>query len=189
MRKKRIHAVIGIILIAAFVSGCSGKKQLTDPKHPLSLTVWHYYNGSQQEAFQDLVDEFNDTVGKEKGIHVQCMSKGTVGELETAVQDAIEEKVGAEEVPDMFSAYADTAYLIEQQGKLANISQYITEEELSEYVDSYIEEGYISEDGGLRIFPVAKSTEILMINKTDWETFADATGASIEDFSTIEGIV
>lgn len=188
MRKKRVHVVIGIMLITAFVGGCDGKKQLTDPKHPLSLTVWHYYNGSQQEAFQDLVDEFNDTEGKEKGIHVTCMSKGTVGELETAVWDSMEGKVGADEVPDMFSAYADTAYLIGQQGKLANISQYITEEELSEYVDSYIEEGYIAEDRGLRIFPVAKSTEVLMINKTDWDTFADATGASIDDFSTMEGV-
>lgn len=188
MRKKHISAVMGIILIISFVSGC-GKRQLTDPKHPVSLTVWHYYNGSQQEAFQGLVDEFNNTVGKEKGIHVQCMSKGTVGELETAVQDAMDGKVGADEVPDMFSAYADTAYLIEKQGKLANISAYITEEELLEYEPSYINEGYIAEDGGLRIFPVAKSTEILMINKTDWDIFSDETGASLEDFSTPEGIV
>ena len=123
------------------------------------------------------------------GIHVQCMSKGSVSELEQAVQDSLEGKVGADEVPDMFSAYADTAYLIEQQGKLANISDYVTEKELAEYVDSYIREGYIAEDGGLRIFPVAKSTEVLMINQTDWQTFADETGASIDGFSTLEGIV
>ena len=155
----------------------------------MSLTVWHYYNGSQQEAFQGLVEEFNNTVGKDMGIHVQCMSKGSVSELEQAVQDSLEGKVGADEVPDMFSAYADTAYLIEQQGKLANISDYVTEKELAEYVDSYIREGYIAEDGGLRIFPVAKSTEVLMINQTDWQTFADETGASIDGFSTLEGIV
>ena len=28
----------------------------------------------------------------------------------------------------------------------------------------------------LYLFPVAKSTEIMMINKTDWELFAEATG-------------
>ncbi len=187
MRKKHISMALGIVLTASFFSGCSGK--LTDPRHPLSLTVWHYYNGSQQEAFQGLVEEFNNTVGKDMGIHVQCMSKGSVSELEQAVQDSLEGKVGADEVPDMFSAYADTAYLIEQQGKLANISDYVTEKELAEYVDSYIREGYIAEDGGLRIFPVAKSTEVLMINQTDWQTFADETGASIDGFSTLEGIV
>ncbi|MDE6905970.1 MAG: extracellular solute-binding protein [Lachnospiraceae bacterium] len=187
MRKKHISAIVGIAVAASFFSGCS--ERLTDPRHPVSLTVWHYYNGSQQEAFQGLVEEFNDTAGKEMGIHVQSMSKGSVGELEQAVQDSMEGKVGADEVPDMFSAYADTAYLIEQQGKLANISDYITEEEIGEYVDSYIKEGYIAQDGGLRIFPVAKSTEILMINQTDWDVFAEETGASPDGFSTLEGIV
>ena len=36
----------------------------------------------------------------------------------------------------------------------------MTEEELSEYVDAYIEEGRIGEDNSLKIFPVAKSTEV-----------------------------
>ena len=40
----------------------------------------------------------------------------------------------------------------------------------------------------LRIFPTAKSTEIMMINKTDWEPFAEATGVSLEDLETIEGV-
>ena len=55
-------------------------------------------------------------------------------------------------------------------------------------MDSYIEEGRIAADGSLRIFPTAKSTEIMMINKTDWDKFADATGASLEDLATMEGI-
>ncbi len=190
MKKKGICIIVGVAVMSFVIGGCGKKqKQLTDPKNPVTLTVWHYYNGSQQEAFRSLVEEFNDTVGREKGIYVKCTSKGTVGELEEAVQDSLEKKVGAEKMPDMFSAYADTAYMIEQQGGLANISQYITEDELSEYVDSYVEEGYIAEDGGLRIFPVAKSTEILMMNKTDWEAFAGDTGASQEELSTIEGIV
>lgn len=186
MRKRHISITVGVFLTAFFISGCSGK--LTDPKHPVKLTVWHYYNGSQQESFQKLVEEFNDTTGKKEGIYVKCMSKGTVGELEQAVKDSMEGKVGADEVPDMFSAYADTAYMIEQQGKLANISEYVTDKELAEYVDSYIKEGYIAKDGGLRIFPVAKSTEVLMINKTDWDIFAEETGASSHGFSTLEGI-
>lgn len=187
MRKKHISITVGVLFTALFIGACTRK--LTDPRHPVSLTVWHYYNGSQQESFQKLVEEFNETAGKEEGIYVKCMSKGTVGELEQAVKDSMEEKVGADEMPDMFSAYADTAYVIEQQGKLANISEYITDKELEEYTDSYIKEGYIAGDGGLRIFPVAKSTEVLMINKTDWEIFAQETGVSADGFSTLEGIV
>lgn len=174
--------------LAVILTGC-GKKDPLDPADPVSLTVWHYYNGSQQVAFDALVEEFNDTVGREKGIYVQGYSQGSVSDLETAVRDSIGGKVGADAMPDIFSSYADTAYEVEQAGALANLSDYLEEEELEKYVDSYIEEGRIASDGSLRIFPTAKSTEIMMINKTDWEPFAAATGVSLEDLKTIEGVV
>ncbi|MCI9437469.1 MAG: extracellular solute-binding protein [Lachnospiraceae bacterium] len=169
------------------LTGC-GKKSPLDPGNPVSLTVWHYYNGAQQVAFDTLVEEFNDTVGREEGIFVQGYSQGSVSDLETAVRDSINGKVGAEAMPDVFSSYADTAYEVEQAGALANLSEYLDEEELGKYVDSYIEEGRIAKDGTLRIFPTAKSTEIMMINKTDWETFAAATGVTLEDLKTIEDV-
>lgn len=173
--------------VAFTLTGCGNKSPL-DPANPVSLTVWHYYNGSQQAAFDILVEEFNDTVGREKGIFVQGYSQGSVSDLEAAVRDSISGKVGADAMPDIFSSYADTAYEVEQAGALANLSDYLSEKELEEYVDSYIEEGCIAADGTLRIFPTAKSTEIMMLNKTDWEPFAAATGASLEDLKTIEGV-
>ena len=91
-------------------------------------------------------------------------------------------------MPDIFSSYADTAYEVEQAGALANLSDYLDEKELEKYVDSYIEEGCIASDGTLRIFPTAKSTEIMMINRTDWEPFSQAAGVSLEDLETIEGV-
>lgn len=178
-----LSAVAGV-----FLTGCGDKNPL-DPGNPVSLTVWHYYNGSQQAAFDTLVEEFNDTVGREEGIYVQGYSQGSVSDLETAVRDSISGKVGADEMPDIFSSYADTAYEVEQAGALANLSDYLDQEELEKYVDSYIAEGCIASDGTLRIFPTAKSTEIMMINKTDWESFAADTGASLEDLKTIEGVV
>ena len=170
------------------LTGCGGETSPLDPKDPVSLTIWHYYNGSQQAAFDTLVESFNDTVGREKGIYVQSISQGSVSDLETAVRDSIAGKVGADPMPDIFSSYADTAYEVEQAGALANLSDYLDEEELSRYVDSYIEEGRIAADSSLRIFPTAKSTEIMMVNKTDWDVFAAATGASLENLKTMEGV-
>ncbi|MCI8697806.1 MAG: extracellular solute-binding protein [Oscillospiraceae bacterium] len=184
VRKLSLLCLAGALLVLA---GCGDRSPL-DPKDPVSLTVWHYYNGSQQAAFDALVEEFNDTEGREKGIYVQSYSQGSVPDLETAVRDAIGGKVGADAMPDIFSSYADTAYEVEQAGALADLSQYLSQEDLERYVDSYIEEGRIAADGTLRIFPIAKSTEIMMINKTDWEPFAAATGASLDDLSTIEGV-
>lgn len=177
----------GMAAALTLTTGCNGKDPL-DPENPVSLTVWHYYNGSQQTAFDALVDEFNDTVGQERGIYVQSYSQGSVSDLESAVRDAINGTVGADAMPDIFSSYADTAYEVEQAGALANLSDYLSQEELEQYVDSYIEEGRIAADGSLRIFPTAKSTEIMMVNRTDWETFANAAGVSLDDMATIEGV-
>ena len=188
---ERAGRKIGLICLAAALmaalAGCGAKSPL-DPKDPVSLTVWHYYNGSQQAAFDALVEEFNDTAGRELGIYVQSYSQGSVPDLESAVRDAISGKVGAAAMPDIFSSYADTAYEVEQAGALADLSSYLGGEELEKYVDSYIEEGRIAADGTLRIFPTAKSTEIMMINRTDWEDFSAATGAALEDLRTIEGV-
>lgn len=188
-------AVLMITLSMPFFAGCGTSqnsetaKVKLDPDNPVSLTVWHYYNGAQQATFDTLVEEFNATVGKEKGIYVEEYSQGSVYDLEQAVQSAIKGEVGADDLPDIFSSYADTAYYAQQEGKLVDLTQYFSEDELSSYVDSYIEEGYFQDDGALYLLPVAKSTEIMMINKTDWEPFAAETGSSLDELKTIEGVV
>lgn len=159
------------------VFGCTsakGKKKEVrlNPDNPVTLTVWHYYNGAQQAAFDELVSEFNATTGREVGIYVEGFSQGSVADLEEALTKAVNEEVGAEKMPDIFSTYADTAYSFQKKGRLANLSDYFEKEELDDYIDSYVEEGYFSQDDALYLFPIAKSTEIMMLNETDWETFA-----------------
>ena len=192
MKKKVLMSVLALSMFAAAMTGCgsSDKKDAKlDPDNPVSLTVWHYYNGMQQAAFDTLTEEFNATVGKEQGIYVKGYSQGSVSDLEKAISDSADGVVGAEDMPDIFSTYADTAYATQKKVGLADLSQYFTEDELSKYVDSYIQEGYFNNDGKLYIFPVAKSTEIMMINKTDWEPFAEETGVTEDDLATIEGVV
>lgn len=160
-----------------------------DAGSPVSITVWNYYNGDQLDAFNSMVDEFNETVGKEKGIEVSSYSQGGVSELETNVLAAAEGKVGADPMPNIFSGYADTTYALDQMGMVVDLSDYLTEEERSAYIDGYLEEGDFSGTGSIKIFPTAKSTELLFLNKTDWEPFAEATGATYDDLQTIEGVV
>ena len=177
------------------LTGCSmgqigeGKKvEKPDPKHPVTITVWNYYNGAQMQAFEDLVEEFNETEGEKQGIYVDAYSMGNVNELESNVLDAVKRNVGASELPNIFSAYADTAYAVDQLGYVVDIRPYLSEKEQSRFVKSYLEEGAFSNDGSLKIFPIAKSTEVFMLNKTDWDRFAESTGASMDDLKTIEGI-
>ena len=194
--KRRVVAVLSVLICtAALVCGCGAQKSVADtneakldPDNPVSLTVWHYYNGTQQTTFDELLEEFNDTVGKDKGIHMEGYSYGSVSDLEAAVTSSLNGEVGSEKLPDIFSSYADTAYFAQKQGKLVNLSEYFSQEELSEYVDPYIQEGRFQDSDATYLLPIAKSTEVLMLNKTDWDTFAKATGASLDDLKTTEGI-
>ena len=45
---------------------------------------------------------------------------------------------------------------------MVDLSDYLTDEEKSEYIDAYLKEGDFSGDGSIKIFPVAKSTELLL---------------------------
>ena len=83
----KIKITAAALAACLFMAGCSGAASVNTSKNsePVDITIWHYYNGSQKAAFDDLVNEFNDTVGKEKGIYVEGHSKGNVSELENAV--------------------------------------------------------------------------------------------------------
>lgn len=183
-RRKVVLCLLGATLAASLFSGCSGKKS-----DPVTVTVWTYYNGDQLDTFKDLTEKFNDTVGKKDGITVETKSLGTAEDLEQNVLAAADGEVGASEVPNIFSAYSDTAYTMDQKDMLVDLSDYLTDKEKDEYVEGYLKEGDFSDDGSIKIFPVAKSTELLFLNDTDWQKFAEETGAQYEDLQTIEGLV
>jgi len=185
MRKRIITGLIAAVLALSALTGCGTE---AEEQESITISVWTYYNGAQLTAFNELITEFNKTVGAEKGIYVQGSSFGSVGDLETNVMDAAKGKVGAEEIPDIYGAYADTAYAMDQMGLVADLRPYFTDEELERYIPGYIEEGSFSESGSIKIFPIAKSTELFLLNKTDWDVFAEATGARLEDLETIESL-
>ena len=92
-------------------------------------------------------------------------------------------------MPNIFSAYADTAYALDEMGQIADLSDYLSEEDRAAFIEDYLSEGDFSGSGSIKIFPVAKSAELLFLNETDWEPFAAATGATYDDLATIEGLV
>lgn len=187
---KMLAAITGATLLFTACAGeTGGRKAILDPREPVSVEIWHYYNGPQKLAFDELVARFNETVGQEQGIVVEAFGQGNVNELSQKVHDAVDKKVGAGEVPTAFAAYTDTVYDLDRRGLVANFDSYFTQAELAEYVDAYLDEGRLGQEGGLKIIPTAKSTEVLMVNKTDWNKFALDTGAQINQLFTMEGLV
>lgn len=189
--KKQIKSLLCGLCAAALALGCAGCGGSAGPEVPAKVTnimVWTYYNGDQLESFTSLVNQFNETVGAQKGIKVSTESQGSVNDLETSVMDSAEGKVGAAAMPNIFSAYADTAYALDQMGMVVDLAPCLTEEEKAQFVEGYLSEGDFGEDDSIKIFPVAKSTELLFLNDTDWQAFADAADVRYEDLATMEGL-
>ncbi len=182
---------IAILICFFILTGCNfnqkGKYGL-DKENPVVIQIWHYYNGIQKIEFDKMVDEFNRTLGKDEGIIVEAFNQGSINELTDKVTETANKKVGTGKMPDAFMAYPDTVYSVEKLNLLADFSQYLTKDEINEYIDDYFNEGKLSDHDKLMIFPIAKSTEILIVNKTDWDKFSKETNADIKDFETWEGI-
>ena len=52
---------LSMVMIAVIVfAGCGQKKK----EDPITVTLWHVYGGQTESPLNDLIDEFNETVGK-----------------------------------------------------------------------------------------------------------------------------
>ena len=135
-----------------------------------------------------MVERFNETEGIKKGITVNVVAMDSISNLSEQINASADKKVGAKALPDLFSAYVDMAETIDAKGLLVDMDQYFSKEELSGYVDAYIEEGRFDSAKSLKLFPIAKATEVMMVNKTKWDEFAAACNIDISKLSTWEGL-
>lgn len=186
---RRLLSVLlaGLLLLP----GCSTQQspeKLLDPGKPITVTVWHYYNGNIKEQFDGLVAEFNESVGMEKGIVVDAQSQGDVSQLADAVFNSASKTIGAAPMPDVFAAYPENAFRVNQVTPLADLKAYFTQEELETFRQEFLSEGRFGSENQLYILPIAKSTENLYVNREYWEAFAAENGFTVADLRTWEGL-
>jgi ABC-type sugar transport system, periplasmic component len=185
--KQKILFVLLITLCLFFLIACQAENTL-NPKEPVTLTLWHNYGGQMKDTMDQMVDEFNYTEGAEKGIIINVTSISGSTILHEKLIRAANGDPGAPSLPDIATAYPKTALPLAEKNMLVDIGTLISEDELSAYVPHFVEEGRLP-DGKLYVFPVAKSTEVLFVNRTIYNRFAQDTGASYDDMETFEGII
>ena len=176
----RLAAALLALGLALCLAACG------EAAEPVTVTLWHVYGGEVDSPLNALIDEFNATVGQEKNIRVKVGSVSNTNTIHESVLAAAFGDPGAAELPDMFVSYPKTVLALPEEDILVDYRDYFTEEELSAFLPEFLEEGTVN--GRLTVLPVAKSTEILYVNKTAFDRFAAETGASLENLSTWEGI-
>ncbi len=179
---KRYIPILLCLVLLLSAAGCKTARE----EQPITLTIWHVYGGQTDSPLNDLIEEFNQTVGKEQNIAVQVTSVTNTNTIHEGVLAAANDDPGASELPDMFISYPKTVLAMPDEEVLVDYRDYFSDEELSAFLPAFIEEGTIHDR--LAILPVAKSTEVLFVNKTLFDRFAAETGVTLEDLDTWEGL-
>ena len=196
MKKNIVQKILLFFLCTICIMSCKKKetnqeeKVYKRTKEIVELNIWSYYSALQQEVFLKTVEEFNLTRGKELNIAVHVMSPGSMNDLEANLFALTDKNFTQGSYPDMAFMYRDTGKVLDQKGYLVNLGNYFSKEEMDAFVPSFLEEGRLgNQREGIKILPIAKSTEVFYLNATDWQKFSDVTGSSLSELETREGLI
>lgn len=182
--KKRMLSLLLLPALVLALSGC-GEKSLLDKDEPVSLSFWHVYGEQSGSPMDLLVQEFNRTVGAERGVQVNVTGMSSASKIGSFLKEAQSGGKDIQEMPDIFTCHISDAMELGEEN-LVDWNSRFTEDELSDFVPGFLADGTTA-DGKLLVFPVSKSTQLLMCNGSGFDRFSKATGVTYDDLSTWEG--
>lgn len=182
--KRTILNILLTTILLLFCSGCA-QKSMPNAENPVTLNMWHVYGSQTVSPLNNVIDEFNNTIGKENGITINVVSVTSSSAIDKALYASANGEPGAEDMPDLFTAYPRVAEIVGYDNLLC-WNQYFTEEELAKFNEEFLSEGYYDEK--LLMLPIAKSSEAFFLNKTLFDRFSEETGVSIDSLKTFNSL-
>lgn len=177
--------VIAMMLATTFTFfACDKTNSLLDPKKPTTLTMWHVYGEQVNSPMNDIIEQFNSTVGKDKGIIINVTLMSNASQIGKKLKDAQTGKAGSKEMPDLFFCHSGDARGLGTDN-LLNWNDYFSPSELDNFVPDFLSDGMV--DDKLVVFPVSKSTYMLFIAGGVFDRFAAAKDVSLSDLATWKG--
>lgn len=173
---KKLIAIFSVVLLAASFAFAGGSaEQTTAPEtssvvttlsKPITIEFWHSFSGDVQlPVVEGLVKEFNETVGKEKGITVVPVAQGSGPQLYSKVIGAI--KAGDVPAVAMTKVIYNEDYVTADAS--VDLTPYINDSEVGitdfdDFFPAFQEEsmGYSKE--GIYSLPLAKNVDVVYYN-------------------------
>ena len=103
--KHKIKMLI-ILLLLVFCAGCSDAN--VSDSQPITIELWHVYGAQTDSPLNDLIEVFNNTVGKKEGIQVEVTMVSNNNNIHKDIIAAANNETGAPDLPDIFVAYPKT---------------------------------------------------------------------------------
>lgn len=170
-------------LCLIFLSACSKKSKL-DPTNPVTLNMWHVYGEQVDSPMNSLMEEFNRTLGREKGVVVNVTLMSNAVEIGDKLMKAKEDAPGVPAMPDLFFCHNNNVQDLGPDNFI-DWKEEFNKEEMDQFVPEFIEDGLIGEK--LAVLPVSKSTHVLYIAGKPFQRFSDESGLSYKDLESWEG--
>ena len=183
--KKFISLLLCLLSILTCLSGCAESNK-PSAGNPVVLTMWHVYGSQTESPLNAAIDVFYSTVGKKNGVTINVVSVTSSSAIDKALAASANGEPGAENLPDLFTAYPRVAEIVGAD-KLLAWDSYFTKEELAAFHSEFLSEGYF--DSGLLMLPIAKSTEAFYLNQTLFDRFSADSGVTVDDLATIDGML
>ena len=173
---KKLISFLAVVLLAvsfAFAGGSAEQATtsessdvVTTISNPITIEFWHSFSGDVQlPVIEGLVKEFNDTVGKEKGITVVPVAQGSGPQLYSKVIGAI--KAGDVPAVAMTKVIYNEDYVTADAS--VDLTPYINDSEVGitdfdDFFPAFQEEsmGYSKE--GIYSLPLAKNVDVVCYN-------------------------
>ena len=163
--KKLSSIILSVLILGMAFTGCKKKES---KKGPVTVEVWHTYNGKQADALNSTADRFNSS---QNAYFVKVMNQDYSGFADT-VYNAVANGIG----PSIIFNYGTTAVDYVNEGLAINIKKYIEADNkkgdhtMQNIIDSLPEAmktdvlGF--EDGGIYYLPGCTTGPVFFYNKT-----------------------
>lgn len=185
--KKTLSSFILIAIMVAtsiIFNACNKNATLLNPKKPTTLNMWHVYGEQVGSPMNEYIEQFNSTVGKEKGVVINVALMSNASQIGKKLKDAQTGKAGSKDMPDLFFCHSSDARNLGADN-LLDWNDYFSQAELKDFIPSFLSDGTI--DNNLSVFPVSKSTYLLFVAGGVFERFAAEKNVSLSDLETWKG--
>jgi len=105
--KKLFVLLLTVSMLSICMFGCNTKEH--NSNEPITLTLWHVYGDQADSPMNQLIEEFNQTVGLEKNILITVTNVSSTSKIRYQLLDAQAGKPGVPEMPDLFSCHSNMA--------------------------------------------------------------------------------
>lgn len=163
---KNSVVVAGSGLALAGIAGCSSSSSTTNTTNTSSssdtieLEYWYSWTDKIKQNNEDRVQEFNDTIGSEKGIHVTADYQGSYDDLDSKLKSAF----AASEEPDVCVMVINNTAAFADEEMIQPLTGLISDDDIDDFWPGLMENCYV--DNVLYGVPYLRSTPILYYNKT-----------------------